>query len=135
MSRIEAIFGGILVLAVVAAISFTALSNGALGGFGGKPGTRVIAGDIQGNLADADQSVFALDNDSALCGCYERGFAVSTNGYGLQSVEYQSGFSACRQSLGRQGGEAWSTGWTKGQEGKLSQRSCKFYLNSLKLSK
>ncbi len=132
MSRIEAIFGGILVLAVVAAISFTALSNG---GFGGKPGTRVIAGDIQGNLADADQSVFALDNDSALCGCYERGFAVSTNGYGLQSVEYQSGFSACRQSLGRQGGEAWSTGWTKGQEGKLSQRSCKFYLNSLKLSK
>ncbi len=135
MSRIEAIFGGILLLAVVAAISFTALSNGAFSGFGGKPGTQVIAGDISGSLADMDQSVFDLDRDSALCGCYERGFAVSRSGYGLQSVEYQSGFSACRQSLGRQGGEAWSTGWSKGQEGKLSQRSCKFYLNSLKISR
>ncbi len=134
MSKIEAIFGGILLLAVVAAISFTLLDKGGLPSFGKKPGTAIVNGRAATGLTPASQQAnVTLDPDNAICGCYERAFEQAHAGNRLDSVAYKSGYSACRKAAGPAGGEAWTYGWSKGEEGKLTQRSCRFYLNALKV--
>lgn len=131
MTRIELIFGGILVLAVIAAGSLVLFQNGfslpAVGGQGGSAYARTPAG------ADSDPTVFTGVREADLCTCYETGFVRGSESGDIESVAYRGGFSSCRAQLGADGGNAWTEGWINGVDNRLSQRSCRFYLKRVSL--
>lgn len=135
MTRIEAIFGGVLVLAVVAALAFAVFQSG-LPSFG-KSDVGLITEDGQ-----ADPSVFNGVYRDDMCTCYESGYQYgATHGnlanspvYSIDdSIHYKAGFSACRTAVGTEGGRAWSEGWTNGEDQVRTQRRCNFYLKSLNI--
>jgi hypothetical protein len=141
MTRVEAIFGGVLLLAVIAAASFALFSKGGLPGFGAG-NSSIVAGKKSpytpvalnpGAEAGVELAVFTGDRKQDVCTCYENGFAYGNQKLSVQSVEYKSGYSSCRTAAGPDGGHAWTEGWDKGQAGKLAQRSCKIYLKRIQL--
>ncbi|MGV6801987.1 MAG: hypothetical protein ACWA5L_08725 [bacterium] len=128
MTKIEAIFGGILMLAIVMAFAFTAFQKGLFKRGAGSVTAVTIAAE-----KDREPRVFTGDLKTDLCTCYETAFNNGANGFSLQSVEYKSGYASCRASAGVMGGDAWTQGWQLGSERKVAQRSCRLYLNGLKL--
>lgn len=125
MSRIEVIFGGILVLAVIAAGSFVLFQNGfSFPSINSAP-TRAA------HAAPADDAVFTGVRETDLCTCYETGFQKGTERLSIESVDYRGGYSSCRAELGPEGGEAWTEGWTNGASNKLAQRSCRLFLKKV----
>lgn len=132
MSRIEVVFGGILVLAVIAAGSFVLLQNGIIlpkvggdGVFGSNERTSTV---IMPAANSGDTTVFTGNYETDLCTCYEEGYSRATAHQSVESVAYRAGFSTCRGELGPQGGNAWSEGWANGADNRLAQRSCRLFL-------
>lgn len=137
MTRIEVIFGGILVLAVIAAGSLVLFQNGfhlpSIGaGQSGSAYARTPAAD------SSDPTVFTGVRETDLCTCYETGFVRGSESGGsesgdIESVAYRGGFSSCRAQLGADGGDAWTEGWINGADNRLSQRSCRLYMKRVSL--
>ncbi|MCI5044517.1 MAG: hypothetical protein MRY72_07440 [Aquisalinus sp.] len=134
MTKIEAIFGGVLLLAIVAAASFAVFQNGLP-----SIGTPAVALLEDG---EANPAVFTGAYRDDMCTCYESGYQYgSEHGNSLgnpdysidNSVHYKAGFTACRTAVGFEGSSAWSEGWRKGEEGIRTQRRCNFYLKSLNI--
>lgn len=136
MTKIEAIFGGVLLLFVVGAISLVAFDRMGMPTMGQGAGARNVtrASTIVLN-EDNEPSVFSGNFNQDVCTCYENGFSTGGQQLPIQSVQYKSGYSSCRSALGVAGGEAWTQGWALGQKGKLTQRSCKIYLKRLAVAK
>jgi len=137
MTRIEVIFGGILVLAVIAAGSLVLFQNGfqfvSIGaGQSGSAYARTPAANA------AEPAVFTGIRETDLCTCYETGFARGSESGGsengsIESVAYRGGFTSCRAELGAEGGNAWTEGWINGADNRLSQRSCRIYMKRVSL--
>lgn len=132
MTRIEVIFGGILVLAVIAAGSLVLFQNGfQLPSIGAsQPGSAYARTPAQDS---ADPTVFTGVRETDLCTCYETGFARGSESGDIESVAYRGGFSSCRAELGADGGNAWTEGWINGADNRLTQRSCRLYMKRLAL--
>ena len=135
MTKIEAIFGGVLLLAIVAAASFAVFQNGLP--TIGSPGAKLLKDDGAANPA-----VFTGAYRDDMCTCYESGYQygaehgnkIDNPDYSIDnSVHYKAGFTACRTAVGFEGSTAWSDGWSKGEEGLRTQRRCNFYLKSLNI--
>ncbi|GGD15441.1 hypothetical protein [Aquisalinus flavus] len=132
MSRIEVIFGGILVLAVIAAGSLVLFQNGfALPSLAPGQGGSAYARTATPTMSEP--AVFTGLRETDLCTCYETGFVRGNESGDIESVAYRGGFSSCRAELGAEGGNAWTEGWINGVDNRLSQRSCRFYMKRLSL--
>ncbi len=135
MTKIEAIFGGVLLLAVVAAASFAMFQSGipSLG----SADSRLVSRDGEANLG-----IFTGDYGDDMCTCYESGYQDGSE-YGNvkadvlysidDSIHYKAGYSACRSAVGMQGGTAWTEGWASGEASLRTQRKCAFYLKRLNI--
>lgn len=130
MTRIEALFGGILGLAIIAALAFTMLKSGVSGG--GQTGGSSTVSTIE---EAGEAPIFVGDLKTDICTCYEKAFSrgMAMSSADLQSVSYKSGYSVCREAASVQGGNAWTEGWLLGSQGKLAQRSCRLYVAGLDL--
>ena len=88
MMKIEAIFGGILALFVLAVAAYA-----------------IISVNFRGSYDDADSNVVVLPQTSAsessgLCQCFEEGFKLAGSNVGVMSSQYRTGFEQCRAVLG-----------------------------------
>lgn len=109
MPRIEAMFGGLLVLFIIGVVAFAALTGrfGGDGGFGGgKPVPR--------STASAPMTE---------CGCFDQAFDMAEN-YDVQSSEYTTHFVLCRETLGERGGRAFTAGWNARMSTKPWEATC-----------
>ncbi len=121
MKNIEAIFGGVLALAVLAAAIFMVAGNGwnttrPLPGSGGAPTTPSDGGPIVEASAG-----------NVYCQCYDQGFALAGKDVGVMSSQYRTGFESCRAIGGSEGGEYWTAGWNARLSAKPFQASCRAY--------
>ena len=135
MTRIEAIFGGVLLLFVIGAMSFVFFERTggvSLGKDTGKEKTRVVAAAAE---EEFEPAVFTGDYTEDMCSCFEQGFSWGGKNLSIQSVQYKSGYASCRTALGVDGGNAWTSGWALGEEGKITQRNCRLYLKRVALNK
>ena len=132
ITNIEKIFGGILLLAVIASGAFLVAKQG-LPEFGG-PSTATASVTEEVNPA-----IFSGNYKQDMCTCYELGFSRgqtfaksnADNGASIdETPAFKIGYSACRAAAGLEGGSAWSDGWGKGTKNLKSQRKCSFYLKA-----
>ncbi|MEX0645400.1 MAG: hypothetical protein WD076_08815 [Parvularculaceae bacterium] len=122
--RIEAIFGGILALFILA-VAILAILPAARGGY-----DRTYADGASGPSAEF---VAGDDPSQLLCECFNEGFRVAGAGVGVMSSEYRTGFEYCRSALssrgyGTRGGDAWTAGWNARMSGEAYASSCKNWL-------
>jgi hypothetical protein len=121
--KIEAIFGGILALFILA-VAILAILPMSRGGYGGSS----VSGD------SASVAFAGGDGQSQLlCQCFEEGFRVAGTGVGVMSSDYRTGFEYCRSALssrglGTRGGDAWTAGWNARMSGEAYASSCKNWL-------
>ena len=114
MPKIEALFGGLLVLFIVGVVAFAALTGrfgGTGGGFGG-------GGPTPGGSASAPMTE---------CGCFDRGFDLAES-YDVQSAEYSTHFVLCRETLGEKGGRAFTAGWNARISPKPWEATCEAWM-------
>lgn len=119
--KIEAFFGGILALFVIA-IAFYAL-------FSFPPGGRPDPGYPDNGYVDGgdplDQIVAA--DASVVCQCYDAGFELAGSDVGVMSSQYRTGYEQCRALGDQQGGDAWTDGWNARLSAKPYEASCRAY--------
>ena len=120
MKNIEAIFGGVLALAVLAAAIFMVAGNG---WNTTRPGTGVGTGTT---TIDSGQIIDASAGD-VRCQCYDQGFALAGKDVGVMSSQYRTGFESCRAIGGSEGGDYWTAGWNARLSAKPFQASCRAY--------
>ena len=116
--KVEQIFGAVAVVALLVVGAF-AMSGGRAGG-----ATAAVA-----TTASVPGGALVLTGDASAdtCTCYEQAFATAGAQPDLLSAAYEAGYGACREYAGRQGGAAWSWGYSNGLEGKASKRSCRTF--------
>ncbi len=123
-SRIEAIFGGILVLFVIVAAVVAILS---FPNRGAKPKAVADAGDpiaqIQEQLADDKPG-------RLICKCYDAGFTLAGTNVSVLSSEYRTGYEQCRALGAQQGASAWTDGWNARLSAKPYEASCRSYIRA-----
>lgn len=118
MKNIEAIFGGVLALVVLAAAIFMVAGNG--WPQAPTPGPGAVQPGPSGPIVDAGSG-------NVYCQCYEQGFALAGKDVGVMSSQYRSGFESCRAIGGADGGEYWTAGWNARLSAKPFQASCRAY--------
>ncbi len=121
--KIEAIFGGILALFILA-VAILAILPINRGGYGGPSA---------GGASASVEEYAGGDGQSQLCGCFNEGFRVAGTGVGVMSSEYRTGFEYCRSALssrgfGTRGGDAWTAGWNARMSGEAYASSCRNWL-------
>ncbi len=116
--KIEAIFGGVLALFVLA-VAVYALVSTQIGSPGGviDPGTPVGPGDGYDQIAEED----------AVCQCFNEAFKLAGSNVAVTSSQYRTGFEQCRAILGVNGGDAWTAGWNARLSAKPYEASCRSY--------
>ncbi len=115
MMKIEAVFGGILALFVLAVAAYAIFSvNG-----------RPPVDDTSNVVALPASSPSA---SSGVCQCFNEGFKLAGSDVGVMSSQYRTGFEQCRAVLGVEGGEAWTAGWNARLSAKPYEASCRSYL-------
>lgn len=122
--KIEAIFGGILALFILA-VAILAILPMSRAGYD-RP-------SASGGSASVAQFVAGDDQSQLLCDCYNEGFRLAGAGVGVMSAEYRTGFEYCRSALssrglGTRGGDAWTAGWNARMSGEPYASSCKNWL-------
>ncbi len=113
--RIEAIFGGILAL-VVLAVAIFAVATTSFGPGGQSPVSplpRPTPGVIDVSVADVE------------CQCFDQAFDLAGKDVGVMSSQYRTGFEQCRAVAGVSGGNAWTAGWNARLSSKPFQASCR----------
>ncbi|GAB4530299.1 MAG: hypothetical protein Kow00133_19040 [Amphiplicatus sp.] len=118
MSRIEAIFGGVLALVVLAIAAYAVIKTQFAQPGGGAPPTDggVVIGP--GPVAD----------ENGVCQCYDEAFKLAGKNVAVTSAQYRTGFEQCRALLGVEGGDAWTAGWNARLSAKPYQASCRSWL-------
>jgi hypothetical protein len=113
--KIEAIFGGVLALFVLAVAAY-ALLTARLPGPPGPPAPPPPGG--------------VFDADAGLCQCFDEGFKLAGSNVGVMSSQYRTGFEQCRAILGPTGGDAWTAGWNARVSAKPFESSCRSWLRN-----
>jgi hypothetical protein len=116
MMKIEAIFGGILALFVLAVAAYAIVSVN----------VRRPADD-SGNIVVLPTAT-ASSEPSGICQCFNEGFKLAGSDVGVMSSQYRTGFEQCRAMLGVPGGDAWTAGWNARLSAKPYEASCRSYL-------
>ncbi len=125
MGRTESAFAGILLLAIIAAVTVVVMRSG----------TRApVVADVPEQTAILGTGLvsFTGNADKDLCTCYEQAFAYGKKAGNIESVEYRGGFAACSNMLGADGGNAWTWGWANGQQAPGKPSTCRGYYASLR---
>lgn len=115
--KIEAIFGGILALFVLAVAVYALVSTQIGGGPGGviDPDYPTVPG---GDLVSEEQAV---------CQCYNEAFRLAGSNVAVTSSQYRTGFEQCRALLGVAGSDAWTAGWNARLSSRPYEASCRSY--------
>lgn len=116
--RIEAIFGGILVLFVLVLAAYAILT-------GNRP--PVVIDPIGGGTT-APAPVTASARDNAICGCFSEGYSLAGSNVGVMSAQYRTGVEVCRSQLGEDGGCAFTAGWNARLSARPFEANCRTYL-------
>lgn len=117
--RIEAIFGGILVLFVLVVAAYAIIT-------GGKRGPITID-PVSGGTTVATP-VTPSARDGALCSCFSEGFNLAGSNVGVMSAQYRTGFEVCRSQLGEEGGCAFTAGWNARISHRPFEANCRSFL-------
>ncbi|MEO1015427.1 MAG: hypothetical protein AAFX08_09610 [Pseudomonadota bacterium] len=122
-SRIEAVFGGVLVLAVIAAAIF-ALASGPTGS-SAKPK----------RVAHADNELLELIQaaEPGECYCYDAAFDLAGSSVDVMSSQYRTGYEHCRAD-GEDQARAWTAGWNARLSARPYEASCRAYIRSARVS-
>ncbi|HNR76338.1 MAG TPA: hypothetical protein PKM48_04360 [Parvularculaceae bacterium] len=127
MRSIEAIFGGVLALVVLAAAIFM-VSGGRWGSNSQSSttgGSVIVSQPGAATPADAGRDV--------LCQCFDQGRDLAGSSVDVLSSQYRTGFESCRAVAGVKGGEAWTAGWNAKLSARPFQASCDSWLRSVGL--
>lgn len=124
--QIEALFGGVLALVVIAVAVF-AVANTSVSG-AGKTAETVRDDPVPITTGASLKPVaFSSTKDSDLvCECYDKAFSMATK-VSVTSAEYRTGFEQCRARAGVDGGDAWTAGWNARLASRPYEASCKSY--------
>jgi len=118
MGKIETVFGGLLIVFVVAAASYALIGTWLAPSSGSAPSQAAAALPDAG----ADSPVAVKD----LCGCYRRAVTVAAQeNLDVASPLYKAGFTACRERFGSEGGDYWTAGWRARSEDPRRPKSCR----------
>jgi len=117
--RIEAVFGGILVLFVLAIAAYAIITGG---------NRRPVTIDPIGGGTTVATPVTASDRDGALCGCFSEGFNLAGSNVCVMSAQYRTGFEVCRTQLGEEGGCAFTAGWNARISSRPFEANCRSFL-------
>ena len=104
--RIETVFGGIAVIALLA-----------IGGF------AMTGGRAPARAASAPAA--SLEPTADLCGCYLAAADQAARNPDVTGPAYEGGYGACRESAGVQGGRAWTAGWAFGVGDRSARMACR----------
>lgn len=121
--KIEALFGGLLALAVLG-VAIYALATTEFGDVGGGAPTSTPITTTPVNATVP--TITATAGQDLICECYDDAFAQAAKSDVL-SPEYRTGFEQCRARGGVDGGEAWTAGWNARLNGRPYEASCKAY--------
>jgi len=124
MRSIEAVFGGVLALVVLAAAIFM-VAGGRWGSTTQTPPPQnpiVVSQPGGTNVADAGRSV--------LCQCFDQARDLAGSSVDVLSSQYRTGFESCRAVAGVKGGDAWTAGWNAKLSARPFQASCDAWLRS-----
>lgn len=111
--KIEAVFGGILALFVLA-IAVFAILNGPRGN-GGDDDYPTSPGNNGGGQVCGQ----------SLCACFDDGFRLAQSDVGVMSAQYRTGFEYCRAQHGEPGSCAFTAGWNAALSSRPFEASCK----------
>lgn len=111
--KIEAIFGGILALFVIAVAAYAILTG---------PG-RDRGDDDYGRGPGGGSSASA--GGESLCGCFDDGFRLAESNVGVMSAQYRTGFEYCRARLGEPGSCAFTAGWNAALSSRPFEATCR----------
>ena len=119
--QIEALFGGVLALVVVAVV-IAAVAN-----------TKLSTAEALGPAAPVNPDVESISfvaetGQDLICECYNKAFELAGSKVSVTSPDYRTGFEQCRARGGVDGGEAWTAGWTSRLDtDKPYESSCRAY--------
>lgn len=123
MRGIEAVFGGVLALVVLAAAIFMVA--------GGRWGSNQQTAQPDDVVIVASGSTSpASGGRDVLCQCFDQGRDLAGSSVGVLSSQYRTGFESCRAVADVKGGEAWTAGWNAKLSARPFQASCDAWLRS-----
>lgn len=123
MRNIEAIFGGVLALAVLGVALFAVMNTSFSGGPAAPSNTgssNVYSG------SDMTPTLTAVAGQDLICECYDAAFELAGK-VDVLSPEYRTGFQQCRARGGVDGGDAWTAGWNARLSARPYEASCRAY--------
>jgi hypothetical protein len=123
MKNVEAIFGGLLALLVLA-VAIYMVTGANLTGGSTPPPTGPVASTPGGPVMPA---VASADVE---CQCFDQAFDLAGKDVGVMSSQYRTGFESCRAVGGVDAGDAWTAGWNARLSAKPFQASCRAYKRS-----
>ncbi|MGE0410321.1 MAG: hypothetical protein AB7P23_13820 [Amphiplicatus sp.] len=118
--KIEAVFGGILALFVLAIAAYAILSVNR-GGYGEARPSRA-------DRSEPGPLYVEAGGNRGLCQCFDEAFYLAGSDVGVMSAQYRTGFEYCRSALGADGGEAWTAGWNARLSSRPYEASCRAWL-------
>ncbi|MBI1364492.1 MAG: hypothetical protein GC153_00860 [Alphaproteobacteria bacterium] len=115
--KIEAVFGGFLVLIVLAVALYALIS------------TNIVSSPSQsGETTSVGGGPIVVEATSPVCQCFHKAFKLAGSNVGVMSSQYRTGFEACQGQFGAQGGDAWTAGWNARLSAKPYEASCRAWL-------
>lgn len=122
--QIEALFGGVLALVVIAVAAFAVANTSVSGAGRTAETTEAVPVDPRADLKPV--SLASRTDADLVCECYDKAFSLASSTNVLSS-EYRTGFEQCRARGGVDGGDAWTAGWQARISGRAYESSCKAY--------
>ena len=122
--QIEALFGGVLALVVIAVAVFAVANTSVNGASKSADKPEAVPVTTHANLKPV---ALKSETDADLvCECYDKAFSLASN-VNVLSPEYRTGFEQCRARAGVDGGDAWTAGWEARLASRPYEASCKSY--------
>ncbi|MEM1396638.1 MAG: hypothetical protein AAGA22_03365 [Pseudomonadota bacterium] len=125
-SRIEAIFGGLLVLLVLVAAIWALVQSGS--------GNARVADKSSSKTVTLSGLPGATSSTGSpkeyICPCYDAAFDLAGSDVNVMSAEYRTGYEQCRGVGADVAAKAWTAGWNARLSAKPFEASCKAYERS-----
>lgn len=121
--KIEAIFGGVLALFVVAVAAKALLDL---------PAAKPKPLPPYAGLPSIVEPVLSSEQE-LVCFCFDNARSLARRDVGVMSSEYRQGFSTCRAygrqiNLAERASNAWTDGWNAALSARPYEASCRSYL-------
>lgn len=123
--QVEALFGGVLALVVIA-VAVYAVANTSIAGAGASGNAPVEAVPIKTHADLRPLALASTEDADLVCECYDKAFSLAS-ATSVLSSDYRTGFEQCRARAGVDGGDAWTAGWEARLHSRPYEASCKSY--------